>query len=450
MTMMNSTRNSMPWNQMMANTTHDSAGMPWKKVNTGAMKFSAVLDWPMIIARKPPRMKAPNSPPKIRPAVSSTSINRDPVVSISMVREMGIDSAETPWTGSANSPQARSCRRWLAEGARCANSSFHRLDVDGVRRRRRLEIAYIDAGFVDRIDLLSDLPGGQHVHAESVVGLDQRDQRGAIFRRRFRCDQGGRFFRMFGDEIGCLFVGRVELGNDSRVLLDPVAVRGDAEIGDALGSGEGRPGLVYLGIERLDRGLLCLQQGIGRFPELDGVCAISQRIADETRWGCVDDLYFRSVHPKLFGEEFEHHEIRGRTSGSELFALEVFDRLDLGTRGDDGSPEIKQVEQILHLDAAGVGETDREHGGAAANLELTRVKLRRVGVRRALDELDIQSVRCVELLRLDHRWHEGAKGWKAEYHDGDFRRFLGGGRGKYYKRRERKRGEGARRRSQNR
>ena len=27
-TMMNSTRNSMPWNQMMANTTQDSAGMP--------------------------------------------------------------------------------------------------------------------------------------------------------------------------------------------------------------------------------------------------------------------------------------------------------------------------------------------------------------------------------------------------------------------------------------
>ena len=73
---------------MMANTTQDSAGIPWKKVNTGAMKFSAVLDWPMIIARIPPRIKAPNSPPKIRPAVSSTSIKRDPVIRISVVREM--------------------------------------------------------------------------------------------------------------------------------------------------------------------------------------------------------------------------------------------------------------------------------------------------------------------------------------------------------------------------
>ena len=105
-------------------------------------------------------------------------------------------------------------------------------------RRRRLEIANIDAGFVDRIDLLGDLSGGHDVHAESVVGLDQGDQRVAILRRRFRCDQCGRFLRMFGDEIGCRLVGRVELGNDSLVLLDPVAMRGDAEIGDALASGE--------------------------------------------------------------------------------------------------------------------------------------------------------------------------------------------------------------------
>src|SRR5690242_16677880 len=98
---------------------------------------------------------------------------------------------------------------------------------------------------------------------------------------------------MFGDEIGCLLVGRVEFGNESLVLLYPVAVRGDAEIWDALASGEGRPGLRYLGIERLDRGLLCLQQRISGFPELDGVSAISQRVADETRWCGVDDLYFR-------------------------------------------------------------------------------------------------------------------------------------------------------------
>ena len=36
----------MPWNQMMANTTQDSAGMPWKNVSTGAMKFSSRLRLP--------------------------------------------------------------------------------------------------------------------------------------------------------------------------------------------------------------------------------------------------------------------------------------------------------------------------------------------------------------------------------------------------------------------
>src|SRR6185295_10028748 len=136
----------------------------------------------------------------------------------------GTDSVETPWTGSANPPRARSVRWRLAEDAWCVNSSLHRLDVDGVRRRRRLEVANIDAGFVDRIDLLGDLSGGHDVHAESVVGLDQGDQGVAILRRRFRCDQCGRFLRMFGDEIGCRLVGCVELGNGRLVLLDPVAM----------------------------------------------------------------------------------------------------------------------------------------------------------------------------------------------------------------------------------
>ena len=117
--------------------------------------------------------------------------------------------------------------------------------------------------------------------------------------------------------------------------------------------------------------------------------------------------------------------------GGELLAFEILNRLDLWPRGDDGAPEIEQVEQVLHLDAARVREADGEHGGAAADLELAGVELRRVGVRRALDEIDIESMRGVELLRLDHRRHEGAKRREAENHDGDFRRRLRGGRGRY-------------------
>src|SRR5215813_3835705 len=111
---------------------------------------------------------------------------------------------------------------------------------------------------------------------------------------------------MFGDEIGRLLVGRVELGNGGLVLLNPIAVRSNAEIGDALAAGEGRPDLCNLGIERLDRGLLRLQQRVSGFPELDGVSAIGQRVTDETWWCGVDDLYFRRVHPEFFGEKFEH------------------------------------------------------------------------------------------------------------------------------------------------
>src|SRR5262249_52770877 len=209
-------------------------------------------------------------------------------------------------------------------------------------------------------------------------------------------------------------VGRIKLGDQRLVLLDPVAVRGDTEIGDALAAGETRPGLVYLGIEHLDRGFLGLQQSISGLPELDGVGAICQRVADEARRSGVDHLYFRRVHPELLGEEFEHHEIRGRTGGSELFAFEIFNRLDLRPRGDDGAPEIEQVEKVLHLNATGVRETNREHGGTAADLELTGVELRRVRVRWALDEFNIEPMRGVELLCLDHRRHEGAKRWEAE------------------------------------
>ena len=85
-TMMKNTRNSMPLNQMMANTTQDRAGMPWKKVKIGETKFSIVRDWPMTTASMAPRRKAPNRPAKMRPAVSSTSASSEPVIRISTVR----------------------------------------------------------------------------------------------------------------------------------------------------------------------------------------------------------------------------------------------------------------------------------------------------------------------------------------------------------------------------
>jgi hypothetical protein len=53
-----------------------------------------------------------------------------------------------------------------------------------------------------------------------------------------------------------------------------------------------------------------------------------------------------------------------------------------------------------------------------AQLELPGVELRGIGVRRALLELDQETVLLVELLRLDHRRQECAQRRRAEYDDG--------------------------------
>ena len=61
---------------------------------------------------------------------------------------------------------------------------------------------------------------------------------------------------------------------------------------------------------------------------------------------------------------------------------------------------VEQIEQVLHLDAARVGEADGEHRGAAADLELAGVELRGVGIGRPLDEFDVEAVRGIEVLAL--------------------------------------------------
>ena len=94
-----------------------------------------------------------------------------------------------------------------------------------------------------------------------------------------------------------------------------------------------------------------------------------------------------------------------------------FSVLTSGRDGDDRAPEIEQVEQIRHLDAADIGETDRQQRGAAAELELAGVELRGVGVGRALLELDGEAVLLVELLRLDDRRQERAERRRAEHDD---------------------------------
>src|ERR1700760_618172 len=85
--MMKRMRNSTPWNQMMANTTQDSAGMPWNSVRIGDRKLSTARERNIENASAAPMMNAPASPARMRKMVASTSANIVPLEKISMQRQ---------------------------------------------------------------------------------------------------------------------------------------------------------------------------------------------------------------------------------------------------------------------------------------------------------------------------------------------------------------------------
>src|SRR3979490_1000064 len=72
---------------MMANTTQDSAGMPWNKVRIGDRKLSTARERTISSASVPPMMNAPASPARMRRIVASTSANILPSEKISMQRQ---------------------------------------------------------------------------------------------------------------------------------------------------------------------------------------------------------------------------------------------------------------------------------------------------------------------------------------------------------------------------
>src|SRR5450631_3712315 len=72
---------------MMANTTQDSAGIPWNRVRIGERKLSTARERTIDSASRPPIMKAPASPARIRRIVDSTSANIVPLEKISRQRQ---------------------------------------------------------------------------------------------------------------------------------------------------------------------------------------------------------------------------------------------------------------------------------------------------------------------------------------------------------------------------
>src|ERR1700682_6638362 len=72
---------------MMANTTQDSAGIPWNRVRIGERKLSTARERTTDGATRPPTMKAPASPARMRRIVASTSANIVPLEKITRQRQ---------------------------------------------------------------------------------------------------------------------------------------------------------------------------------------------------------------------------------------------------------------------------------------------------------------------------------------------------------------------------
>src|ERR1700676_2733671 len=72
---------------MMANTTHDSAGMPWNRVRIGERKLSTARERTISNASAAPTANAPARPAKILKIVASTSANIAPEEKISRQRQ---------------------------------------------------------------------------------------------------------------------------------------------------------------------------------------------------------------------------------------------------------------------------------------------------------------------------------------------------------------------------
>src|SRR3984885_7306425 len=183
---------------MMANTTQDSAGMPWNKDRIGDRNRSMARERTISNASSPPTMKAPANPARIRNTVASTSANIDPVEKMSMQRqntsisdgnrkrgknsEANCQSAITTTKGNTDSTSRLATPNTLAASGDIparGKASLIRLHsfpgrlIDRRGRRVRRQEGDGFARGVHRIDLLAHVGGPLHIHAEPVIGAHQ-------------------------------------------------------------------------------------------------------------------------------------------------------------------------------------------------------------------------------------------------------------------------------------
>src|SRR5262249_42246304 len=167
-------------------------------------------------------------------------------------------------------------------------------------------------------------------------------------------------------------------------LLDPVLMGGYSQIWEEVATRIVVPHLRYIEIDGMDAGALREQHRIGGLPNLHRVGAIRERIAKQTRGGGVEHLQRFRIDALLLREPFKHGKIGGALGGGNLSAFEIGKRLDVGTVRYRRAPVVEQIEEVADLDAPCVAKAEDQHRSAAADLELARVELRRIGIGRPL------------------------------------------------------------------
>src|SRR3546814_7781994 len=94
-------------------------------------------------------------------------------------------------------------------------------------------------------------------------------------------------------------------------------------------AGELGPFLLDVEVDQVDVRRLQLQGGIGRFPELDRVGAIGQRIADQARCRGVDRRDLAGLEALPAGQPFKPGIAGGAACGRQRLACQIGYRLDL-------------------------------------------------------------------------------------------------------------------------